>query len=189
MRNNKQGFTLIELLVVVLIIGILSAVALPQYQKTVYKSKILKGLPLARAIKEAQDAYFLANGKWATSFEDLDIALPTNCTTFLGEQKQKICNGLVYGLGQNGDFTTSAFTSGYVTLRVFGCPGAGGSCVSLKFPYNHSYANWVYQRTSRPSCTAGCYWAGKKCSLEYGRQLCQALAGGNPPIYEDEYPL
>ncbi len=71
-----QGFTLIELLVVILIIGILSAIALPQYQKTVQRVRNTELKQLARAIVTAEQAYYLANGKYAGNFDELDIDLP-----------------------------------------------------------------------------------------------------------------
>ena len=70
----KRAFTLIELLVVVLIIGILAAIALPKYEKSVWKSRATQLLISARSLSDAQKVYYLANGKYASKFGDLDIA-------------------------------------------------------------------------------------------------------------------
>ncbi|MBQ7908523.1 MAG: prepilin-type N-terminal cleavage/methylation domain-containing protein [Elusimicrobiaceae bacterium] len=72
----KKGFTLIELLVVVLIIGILSSVALPQYSKAVNKAKAVEAWTTIKAVDDAQGVYFLSNGTYATEFDELDIEIP-----------------------------------------------------------------------------------------------------------------
>lgn len=75
-KSKIGGFTLIELLVVVLIIGILAAVAYPQYRFMVLRAETARALPLLKSLRDAQDRYFMANGTYAQKFEDLDIKMP-----------------------------------------------------------------------------------------------------------------
>jgi len=73
---NYNAFTLIELLVVVLIIGILAAVAVPQYQKAVEKSRAREALSLLKSVYQAAKAYEMANGAWPESFDELAVEIP-----------------------------------------------------------------------------------------------------------------
>ena len=74
-KNGNKGFTLLELLVVVLIIGILAAIALPQYQMAVGKARFATVKDNARVIKSALDRYYLADNNFTRNFEALDIDL------------------------------------------------------------------------------------------------------------------
>lgn len=68
MKNNKKAFTLIELLVVVLIIGILSAVALPQYTFAVEKARIAEAMTNAASLQKAIDVWLLENGGYPENY-------------------------------------------------------------------------------------------------------------------------
>ncbi len=76
-KVNNVGFTLIELLVVVLIIGILAAVALPQYTKAVEKSRAAEAMQILGDIATAESIYYMSNNKYTTSLGDLDLTFGT----------------------------------------------------------------------------------------------------------------
>ena len=129
--NNKKGFTLIELLVVVLILGILAAMAMPQYFKAVERSRMTEAVTLLANIADAQQRKYMQVNKYTTAFSGLDVA-------------PKGASGATFytkGEGKNGfkiDLAGTAYTAGMATAtRV---PEANST---LQYSYNLTryYAN------------------------------------------------
>ena len=152
---KNAGFTLIELLVVVLIIGILAAVALPQYEKAAEKSRAAEGIVLARSIALANQRYYMANGEWATDINDLDLDFP-------GQDEQQI------------DIPTK--TTKYFSCRAVGVsmPAVMAACRRKNSAYFYAI---VYYKTdpNQAVCLSS--------NVASGVKICRLLTGKTEAPY------
>lgn len=109
-RRNRKGFTLIELLVVVLILGVLTAIALPSYLSSVQTSRQGAANTNARALATAVQAHAIASGSYDTTLGDF-------ATDMGGTIPSNPCSGTTTGYT-----ITSTATTATVAATV------GGNC-------------------------------------------------------------
>lgn len=168
MNHQKQAFTLIELLVVVLIIGILAAVALPQYRIAVVKSRTSTMLALAKAIVDAQEVYYLTNGQYTDEVDELDMTISDECIPL-----KRLTNwGSQFSCGNGFILTVDGIAGGGRTSITY-CPhydtdwteclGNRDFQISIYGAHQSAYAN---QRIC---------WVGNNSAL--GKKVCASFSG------------
>ena len=148
-----SGFTLIELLVVVLIIGILSAVALPQYEVAVAKARMAEAMALVKTFKQAEEVYYLANGEYSKKFDLLDVDLPAGGS-----------------LNDSGDRLT--FTNGN-TYILLAAGRHAGLRVGAKLAKTHNGYDMMLDYSDEPGLIE-CYAYD---ATDVGDKVCKSMGG------------
>ena len=130
-KKNNNGFTLIELLIVVLIIGVLTAVALPGYRKAVERSRVSDALTTMQAIAKSEHGWYLNNNSYTKDFANLDIeingtinegALETDFYTY------ELLDTGILAERNNGDYS---LYKDYESSQVLCMPGNHFVCENL----------------------------------------------------------
>ena len=158
--NNKKGFTLIELLVVVLIIGILAAMAMPQYFKAVERSRMTEADTLLGSIAQAQRRKFLQRNSFTTNYKGLDVSpKDSNGTTYYTKGNPATgANGNGFAVVLSG----TGFTDGRATATRHASTGT--------LQYNYSLER--YYQGDNVTCTA---------AAAAGQELCADFCGIDNP--------
>ena len=138
----KKGFTLIELLIVMVIVGVLVAVALPQYKRSLERSRALQGLATVRALAEQANARYVIDGKYPSSIgaiytsDNLDLSASFNTPTLPTASNNQI--GILLSRdsssGWNYSLTASCINGELTKIACMDAAGAAGTCEQLGMP-------------------------------------------------------
>ena len=159
--SARRGFTLLELLVVVLIIGVLTAVALPQYTKAVEKTRIMSGFPVGQAIVQAMDEYYLANGKFSGNWAAMAIQLPAGVTDANGQALTSLPTSMnervYYGVGTAAKRSYRLQSNGKLQYKYYANPE-----VNIYFYSNYATSDNKPLR-GKVTCTYGSNQEEQQC--------------------------
>jgi type IV pilus assembly protein PilA len=112
-KQDDQGFTLIELLVVIIIIGVLSAIALPNFLNQTAKAKQSEAKQNIGVINRAQTAFRTENNQFATSFDALAIG------SLAGNTSTTTSTNYSYGISGTTDSATITATARDTSLKAY----------------------------------------------------------------------
>lgn len=114
--REAEGFTLIELLVVIIIIGILSAIALPSFLNQANKARESEAKQYVGSMNRAQQASYLERSNFTTDFGILGLGIASNTTNYV------YSIGAPTGIGTPGTYATATEPTTQATIADPGTP-------------------------------------------------------------------